>query len=109
MRTDSHRSLFFIFAFENTAKLRNNRFVNVADFVIGYSLYLWYRADTRSAANRATFTGVADLALFMFQVGFLILPYHLVKTRKRRRWISMMITLLIVILASIAGVLLGKY
>jgi len=100
--------IFFTFALENESHMANERFVKVADIVLGYSLYLWYRSDSRSSSDRATFRGIVDIGLFIFQVGFLIIPYHLVNTRKRRGWLSLGITLAVVIFATIGGAILGK-
>lgn len=100
--------LFFFFSFYETSKLPNEKFVWIAQFLIGYSLYVWYRMDARSGTNRNTFDGIPDLGWFIFQVGFLIIPYHLIKTRKRRGWISVFVTLIVVIFAFVAGAFLGK-
>lgn len=99
--------IFFFFSFYETSKIPNEKFVWIAEFVIGYSLYVWYRKDSRGT-NRDTFKGIPDLGWFIFQVGFLIIPYHLIKTRKRRGWISIFVTLIIVIFAFIAGAFIGK-
>jgi uncharacterized membrane protein YfcA len=100
--------IVFFISFYRTSGIPNERFEMIADFAISYSLYVWYRADARAEPNRATFDGIVDLGLFIFKVGFLIIPYHLIKTRKRRGWVSIFAAFFIVVIAAVAGALVGR-